>query len=93
MEAKITPRDGIDPAVLAEATEWYPLRAPDLWVTREEAAKKLGVGDRTIDRYIRSARLTGYTGPVEGGGYGVRVLRSEVDGWANLVKVVGLRVK
>jgi excisionase family DNA binding protein len=88
-DATIRPRAGISPAALEEATYWHPLKAPDLWLTREEAAEALHVGSRTIDRYTRADKLTTYVGPIPGGGRGVRVLKSEVDNWTELhVKVV-----
>lgn len=81
MEATISPRDGITQSALDHATHWHPLKAPDLWMTRDDAAAQIGVNPRTVDRYIRNHKLTAYQGPVGGNLYGVRVLKSEVDAW------------
>jgi hypothetical protein len=83
-DSQIVPRDGIKPAELDHATYWYPLRAPDLWLTRDETAAQIGVNPRTVDRYVRDRRLTVYTGPVPGSLRGVRILKSEVDNWVTL---------
>lgn len=56
--------------------------APHAWISRQDAAEKLGVGPRTIDRYIRTGDLTGYRGPLPEGGIGVRVWALDIRDWA-----------
>jgi hypothetical protein len=89
MEATIEPRAGMPDEDLAYARHWNPMKAPDMWLTREDAAAALKVDPRTIDRYVRNRKLTLYKGPVPGRLHGVRVLKSEVDNWKDLsVRVV-----
>lgn len=88
-DATISPRNGITDDELAYIKHWTPIKAPDLWLSRDDTAKALNVGPRTIDRYVRNGRLTVYRGPVDGAAFGVRLLKSEVDNWREVrVKVV-----
>lgn len=92
MEAKITIREGCPPAVAAGIAGSTPARDPDLWVTRQDAARVLAVNPRTIDRYIRRRELSAYSGPVPDrsatqSGHGVRVWRADVDSFHENVRV------
>lgn len=83
MTGLITPRDGLDPAVLAEARAHPPLLDDaSRWCTRQSAADAMDVGIRTVDRYLRNRQLTGFRGPVPEGGIGVRVWSDDVLHWA-----------
>lgn len=94
METTLSPRTGLPPGELAQVMANTPLSeyipryevGPEggsmYWVTREQAADALDVGIRTVDRYIRRRQLTGYRGPLPGGGIGVRVWAADVRDWA-----------
>lgn len=90
-EAEIVPRKGLSEDEVVAIAARPPHAAPDLWLTRDEAAEFLGVGPRTVDRYIRARELTTYKGRVPEGGVGVRIVAADVQGWADRaysVKVV-----
>lgn len=79
MDATITLRKGCPPDDAAKIKMSTPALDPDCWLTRTETAEKLGVGPRTIDRYIRRDSLSVYRGPVPGSGNGVRIWSGDVE--------------
>jgi hypothetical protein len=83
MEATITVREGCPDDVAKTIAASTPVLDPHHWLTRREAADKLRVNPRTIDRYIRRRVLSAYSGPVSDRsgshpGHGVRVWRDDV---------------
>jgi len=79
MDAKITLRKGCPDDAAATIRRSTPALDPPAWLTRNETAEKLGVGPRTIDRYIRRSELSVYRGPVPGSGNGVRIWAGDVE--------------
>lgn len=92
MEAKITIREGC-PEYLAQVIgASTPLADPDHWVTRTDAANRIGVNPRTIDRYVRRRLISTYTGPVLDrtpvqSGHGVRLWLDDVVNFRDNVTV------
>lgn len=79
MEAQITLRKDCPADTAAAVRMSTPALDPAAWLTRKEAAERLGVGTRTIDRYIRRGSLSHYRGPVPSSGNGVRVWTDDVS--------------
>lgn len=91
MNAEITLRDGVTKAQGRAIREQAPMVDPGgHWMDRVSAAVNLGVGVRTVDRYVRRRLLTSYRGPVPGGGVGVRIWAADVEAFpaGTTVKVV-----
>jgi excisionase family DNA binding protein len=79
MDATITLRKGCPPGDAVKIKTSTPALDPAAWLTRTEAAERLGVGPRTIDRYVRRDALSVYRGPVPGSGNGVRIWAGDVE--------------
>lgn len=91
MDATIRIREGTSRAVAKTIRDNPPLVDTEgRWMDRVSAAVNLGVGIRTIDRYIRRGELSAYHGPLDGGGTGVRIWAADVADWStnHTVKVV-----
>lgn len=79
MKAVLTLRKGCPPDDAAKIKMSTPALDPVAWLTRTEAADRLQVGPRTVDRYVRAAELSVYRGPVQGSGNGVRIWADDVE--------------
>lgn len=78
MDATITLRKDCPADAAAAIRMSTPALDPPAWLTRKQAAERLTVGPRTIDRYLRRGALSFYRGPVPGSGNGVRIWADDV---------------